>query len=67
MTDTCFSSVSIRSVCFCEILKLSSTGIGFLEENELLDVILLNQELREFAKESFSALRLPSSPLFLRR
>lgn len=59
--------VQYKKCLFCEILKLSSTGIGFLEENELLDVILLNQELREFAKESFSALRLPSSPLFLRR
>lgn len=58
---------SIRSICFCEILELSSTGIGFLEENELLGVILLNQELLEFAKERFSASRLPSSSLFLRK
>lgn len=56
----CFSSAYVRSVCYCKILILepSNRGIGFLEENERLG-LMLNQGLWEFTEERFCALRLP--------
>lgn len=45
---------SIRSICYSwKVLELYRSGIGFLEETELPDPVLLNQGLREVAQERF--------------